>query len=73
MWLDVVIVLVACLVAVVAYFRGHAAGYCERALEDKSAMVAAAVARFRAERAAEVYRQRAVMLLRVVGRNKDRT
>ena len=72
MWLDVVIVLVACLVAVVAYFRGHAAGYCERALEDKNAMVTAAVARFRAERTAEVYRQRAVMLLRMFAPDRDR-
>jgi len=65
-------IFVACVVIMYAYLRGHDTGYRKRALEDKSAMVATAVARFRAERTAEVYRQRAIMLLHVVGRNKDR-
>ena len=72
MWLDVAIVIVGCLVAVVAYFRGHAAGYCERALEDKLEVCDAVIAQSRAEQTAEVYRKRALTLLRVAGRDKDR-
>jgi hypothetical protein len=70
MWLVVVEIILTCLAVVTVYFKAYSQGYWARAKEDKNAINSAVIAQFRAEQTAEVYRQRALMLLRVIGRDK---
>ena len=73
MWVAVAIGLLACTVVVFTYAAGYESGGAARALEDKNALVDAAIAQARAEQEVEQYRKQARVLLTWNEADKEQT
>lgn len=70
-WVEVSIGFLTLTAIALAYLSGRESGYAARAREDKNAMVDAAIAQFRAEQEAELYRKRALVLLAWNAQDED--